>query len=62
VILEAGADTVNVGIRAGSICTTRIIAGGEVPQITAIADVVKIATKMDKCVITDAASNIPAIL
>jgi IMP dehydrogenase len=52
-ILEAGADTVKVGIGAGSICTTRIIAGVGVPQITAIAEVVKVATKMDRCVIAD---------
>jgi IMP dehydrogenase len=53
VILEAGADTIKVGIGAGSICTTRIIAGVGVPQITAIAEVVKIATKMNRCVIAD---------
>ncbi|MDR0742236.1 MAG: IMP dehydrogenase [Puniceicoccales bacterium] len=52
-ILEAGADTIKVGIGAGSICTTRIIAGVGVPQITAIAEVVKIAAKMNRCVIAD---------
>lgn len=40
-LVEAGADAVKVGIGPGSICTTRIIAGVGVPQITAIADVSK---------------------
>jgi IMP dehydrogenase len=52
-VLEAGADTVKVGIGAGSICTTRIVTGVGVPQITAIAEAVKIASKMGKCVIAD---------
>jgi len=38
-LLEAGADAVKVGIGPGSICTTRIVAGVGVPQITAISDV-----------------------
>jgi IMP dehydrogenase len=37
-LVEAGADAVKVGIGAGSICTTRVIAGAGVPQITAIAE------------------------
>jgi IMP dehydrogenase len=37
-LISAGADAVKVGIGAGSICTTRIIAGAGVPQITAISD------------------------
>jgi IMP dehydrogenase len=40
-LVEAGADCVKVGIGPGSICTTRIVAGVGVPQITAIADVCK---------------------
>lgn len=40
-LLEAGADGVKVGIGPGSICTTRIVTGVGVPQITAIADVAK---------------------
>ena len=40
-LLEAGVDGVKVGIGPGSICTTRIVAGVGVPQITAIADVVE---------------------
>ena len=38
-LLEAGADAVKVGIGPGSICTTRVVAGVGVPQITAISDV-----------------------
>ncbi|MDT8282512.1 MAG: IMP dehydrogenase [Gammaproteobacteria bacterium] len=40
-LLEAGADGVKVGIGPGSICTTRIVAGVGVPQITAVANVAK---------------------
>ncbi len=40
-LLEAGADAVKVGIGPGSICTTRIVAGVGVPQITAISNVAK---------------------
>lgn len=42
-LIQAGADGIKVGIGAGSICTTRIIAGVGVPQITAIIDCAKIA-------------------
>src|SRR5690606_27113458 len=38
-LVDAGADAVKVGIGPGSICTTRIVAGVGVPQITAISDV-----------------------
>jgi IMP dehydrogenase len=41
-LIKAGVDAVKVGIGPGSICTTRIIAGVGVPQITAIADVAKV--------------------
>lgn len=40
-LVEAGADCVKVGIGPGSICTTRVVAGVGVPQVTAIADVAK---------------------
>ena len=42
-LIDAGADAVKVGIGPGSICTTRIVAGVGVPQLTAIMDVVKAA-------------------
>jgi IMP dehydrogenase len=40
-LADAGADAVKVGIGPGSICTTRIVAGVGVPQITAVANVAK---------------------
>ena len=52
-LIEAGADAVKVGVGPGSICTTRIVAGVGVPQITAILDSVKIARKKGKPVISD---------
>jgi IMP dehydrogenase len=42
-LVEAGADVVKVGVGAGSICTTRIVAGAGVPQITAIAECATVA-------------------
>ncbi|MBU1247314.1 MAG: IMP dehydrogenase [Proteobacteria bacterium] len=52
-LFEAGADTVKVGIGPGSICTTRIVAGVGVPQITAILECVKAAREADRCIIAD---------
>ena len=52
-LIKAGADALKVGIGPGSICTTRIIAGIGVPQITAIYDVAKVAAKYDIPVIAD---------
>ena len=52
-LIEAGADAVKVGIGPGSICTTRIVAGVGVPQLTAIADAVRAATGSDVPVIAD---------
>ncbi len=46
-LIKAGADAVKVGIGPGSICTTRVVAGIGVPQITAIYDVAQVAEKYD---------------
>lgn len=53
VLIGAGADAVKVGIGPGSICTTRIIAGVGVPQITAILEVAAVASQHDVPVIAD---------
>lgn len=52
-LINAGADCVKVGIGPGSICTTRVIAGIGVPQITAVYDVAKVASKHNIPVIAD---------
>ncbi len=52
-LIDAGADAIKVGIGPGSICTTRIIAGVGVPQLTAIADAVEAAARTDTPVIAD---------
>ena len=52
-LIDAGADAVKVGIGPGSICTTRIVAGVGVPQLTAIANAVKAADEADVPVIAD---------
>ena len=52
-VLEAGADCVKIGIGPGSICTTRIVAGVGVPQVTAIMEGGRAAREMDRCCIAD---------
>lgn len=52
-LIEYGADAVKVGIGPGSICTTRIVAGVGVPQITAIDNVAKVAKNKNVPVIAD---------
>lgn len=52
-LFEAGADVVKVGIGPGSICTTRVVAGVGVPQITAIYDCATEARKAGKAIIAD---------
>jgi len=52
-LIEAGADALKVGIGPGSICTTRIVAGVGVPQISAIDEVAKIAKEHNVPVIAD---------
>ena len=52
-LIEAGADVVKVGIGPGSICTTRIVAGIGVPQLTAVMDCAEMADKLGKRIIAD---------
>jgi len=52
-LIDAGADSIKVGIGPGSICTTRIVAGVGVPQLTAIMDAVEVAQKTGTPVIAD---------
>ncbi|MBQ6373091.1 MAG: IMP dehydrogenase [Clostridia bacterium] len=52
-LIKAGADVVKVGIGPGSICTTRVVAGIGVPQITAIMDCAEVAEKFGKTIIAD---------
>jgi len=52
-LIDAGADAIKVGIGPGSICTTRIVAGVGVPQLTAIMDAVEVAHKSAIPVIAD---------
>ncbi len=52
-LFEAGADTVKVGIGPGSICTTRVVAGIGVPQITAIMDCYEVAKEFGRQIIAD---------
>ncbi|MBL7960024.1 IMP dehydrogenase [bacterium] len=52
-LIKAGADAIKVGIGPGSICTTRVVAGVGVPQITAIMECAKIAHKENVPIIAD---------
>jgi len=52
-LIEAGASAVKVGIGPGSICTTRVVAGVGVPQVTAIYDAASVAREYGKTIIAD---------
>jgi IMP dehydrogenase len=52
-LIDAGADAIKVGIGPGSICTTRVVAGVGVPQLTAIMDAVRAARDADVPIIAD---------
>lgn len=52
-LIKAGADIVKVGMGPGSICTTRVIAGIGIPQVTAVMDCAEAADKYGKTVIAD---------
>ena len=52
-LIDAGADGIKIGIGPGSICTTRMVAGVGVPQLTAIMDAAKVAQDADVPIIAD---------
>jgi IMP dehydrogenase len=52
-LVEAGADAIKVGVGPGSICTTRVVAGVGVPQVTAIYDVAQVAAPAGVPVVAD---------
>ena len=52
-LIDRGVDAVKVGIGAGSICTTRVVAGIGVPMITAIAECARAAAERDVPIIAD---------
>ena len=52
-LIKAGADAVKVGVGPGSICTTRVIAGVGIPQLSAIMETVEISQKYDVPIIAD---------
>lgn len=52
-LIDQGVDAVKVGIGPGAICTTRVITGGGVPQVTAIMDAAEVASQSDIPVIAD---------
>jgi IMP dehydrogenase len=52
-LIEAGADGVKVGVGAGSICTTRVVTGVGMPQITAIAECARVAAEYDVPIVAD---------
>lgn len=52
-LVSAGADIVKVGVGAGSICTTRVVAGVGMPQLTAVMDCARTATELGVSVIAD---------
>ena len=57
-LIDSGADSVKVGIGAGASCTTRIIAGVGVPQLTAIMDCSEEANKNNRTIIADGGIDI----
>jgi IMP dehydrogenase len=52
-LVEAGADVIKVGVGAGSICTTRVVAGAGIPQMTAVAECASAARSRGVAVIAD---------
>ena len=61
-LVEAGADAIKVGIGPGSICTTRIVTGVGVPQVSAVAEVTQALKKKDIPIIADATSALQELI
>lgn len=61
-LFDAGVDVVKVGIGPGSICTTRVVAGVGVPQVTAIYDAAAVAREYGKRSLLMVVSSIQEIL
>jgi len=61
-LIDAGADAIKIGIGPGSICTTRVVAGVGMPQLTAILDAVEVAKATDTPVIADGGIRYPGDL
>lgn len=57
VLIKAGADGLRVGMGPGAICTTRVISGMGIPQVTAIQDVAKVASRVGVPIIADGGIN-----
>ena len=60
-LVKAGVDAVKVGVGPGSICTTRMVSGAGMPQLTAIADCAKVLIGPEFLSLPMGASSIPAI-
>ena len=58
-LLEAGASVIKVGIGPGSVCSTRVVSGHGVPQLTAVSDVAEVAREHDASVIADGGIRYP---
>ncbi len=56
-LIHAGADVVKVGVGSGSICTTRVISGVGLPQVSAVYECAKAAKKLGKTIISDGGSK-----
>ena len=52
-LADAGADSIKIGVGAGSICVTRVVTGFGVPQLTAVADCAEVSRKLGIPIVAD---------